>query len=597
MSQNLQSKNSIYNRSLYKDLLSLKQLWPYIKIDRKYLLLALVLLPVISILQLYQPIILKTAIDEGVMKNSSIDLVNCTMIFLCLIIFEYFTRAVQSLSSNIAVQKMIARMRKAISHHLLNNSLSFHNRKLSGSLVTRVTSDFDNLSESLTQGTLQSLVEIVLIVGSFIGMLSLHPSLGLTAGLIIPISLAIVSWFSKKIKLHTYDARKHLAKSNAYALECLKGMATLKINCAERESARHFNNLNESFRHSQTRSVTLDAFLYSILDGLSTIIIGLILWLFLSRIGYDIGITAGLIIAFIRYLEQIITSLTSLGQTITMVQGGLTSLERIMLLFKDRETIRGGEVLNDNITSIKFKNVSFSYPIPQKSINNKLKFSLKNINFELKNKESLAIVGPSGSGKSTLLKILTKQLDKYKGHIWIGSQNLETIDPKNISSNFALVPQDIVLFRGSIAFNIGLGRKDVDFADIVKASKIVGIHHTIASLPEGYDTNIAVQGSNFSVGQQQLIIFARALARKPKLVILDEATSTLDSNSEIVVQQGIERIFAETSVILVAHRLSSIRNCDKIIVLNNGEIAEQGNHSLLIKNNGLYEKLYLSLSN
>ncbi len=582
------------NERTFNDFRNLKKLWPYAKQDKKQFALAIFLIPIISVVQLSQPLILRHAIDEGVMQKDYLTLRFYAGIFLAFVVSEYLGRGLQSVTTTVAVERMIKRMRVKLCSHLLHMSLQFHHKNLSGILVTRTTSDFDNLSESLTEGTLQSLVDTVVLIGCLVGMISLHPVLGIITSLSLPFVFWLVTWFSKMIKNSLLEARKHLAQLNAYTQECLQGITTIKLLVAEKSSKTQYHALNENFRKAQMASVSFDAMLFSILDGISSITIGLILWLILSRLNWDKTLTAGVIVAFVRYTQQIFDPLKQLGQTIALLQGVFTSSNRIFGLLDQNELISGTRTLNSINGHIEFKNVSFSYPMT-KSDQNEHSFQLKNINFSIKPGQSLALVGPTGSGKSTIIKLITKQYQGYDGHIQIDDQEINDLDPFLLRKKIAIVPQDVVLFRGSIAFNIGLNHPAVSQDSIRQAACLVGIDPFIQTLDKGYEFLVDEEGTNLSAGQKQLLVFARAIARNPDMVILDEASSALDPLSEKLVQSAIENIFLQKTAIVIAHRLSTIRHCHKILVIRKGMIAEEGTHDELLQLEGEYFKLSQSL--
>ncbi len=584
---------SLFNRSQWEEIKNLRRLWPFLKEQSSVLIWTAILLPVISILQLVQPLILKNAIDKGVMEANSSELTFFAFLFLITVVTEYLSRCGQSLATTVGVERMIREMRRKLSSHLLHMSLEFHHRNLSGVLVTRSTSEFDNLSESLNEGVLQSAVGIVAILGCIMGMLTLHPLLGALSCLMLPLVLFSISWFSQKIKNSLLEARKHLAQLNGYTQETLQGMATVKILVGEKSVSKTYKHLNENYRKAQMSSVAFDSVLFAVLDGVSSITIGLILWVILKRLGFDSTLTAGVIVAFVRYLQQVFDPLKQLGQTVALLQGVFTSTERIFGLFDQNQVIHGDKVLNKIEGHVLFKNVSFKYPSHELH-NNHEAFSLKGINLECKPGQSVALVGPTGGGKSTLMKLLTKQYEGFEGTLTIDKQDIRELEPFALRRKIAIVPQDLVLFSGSLAFNIALGHEEISREDIEKAAQLIGLDAFIKTLPGAYDFWVDEEGANLSVGQKQLIVFARALARNPELVILDEASSALDPQSEKWIQEALEKIFKEKTVIVIAHRLSTIRHCDKIAFVQNGQIMEEGTHEELLAHRGLYHDLTLS---
>jgi ATP-binding cassette subfamily B protein len=580
-------------KTQWEDVKNLRRLWPYVLSEKWIFTVTVLLIPVISVIQLAQPLILKNAIDKGVMSGN-LDALNLYAgLYFGLVVCEYLSRSSQSITSTITVERMIKNMRQKLLTHLLHRSLSFHHRTLSGVLVTRSTSEFDNLSESLNEGVLQSIVGVVAIIGCVVGMISLHPLLGVISTLTLPLVIGMISWFSQKIKISLLAARKHLALLNGYTQECFQGMASVKVLSAEHTVSHTFKQMNEKFRQAQMTSVTFDAILFSVLEGASSIIIGLVLWVILKRLHLDSHLSAGVIVAFVRYLQQVFDPLKQLGQTVAFLQGVFTSTERIFNLFDQQEGIHGDKIAEGLQGNIRIRDLSFSYNTPETTNGNN--FALHNINLDVQSGQSIALVGPTGGGKSTLIKLLTKQYEGFIGEIKLDDQDIYDLEPFSLRRMIGIVPQDLVLFSGSIAFNISLAHPDVGPDDIEYAAKLVGLHDFILTLPDAYEFNVQEGGSNLSIGQKQLIVFARALAHRPKLIILDEATSSLDPQSESLVQNALDTIFKLKTVIVIAHRLSTVRNCHKIVVIQGGRIVEEGNHEELLAKHGLYHALSFSL--
>lgn len=339
------------------------------------------------------------------------------------------------------------------------------------------------------------------------------------------------------------------------------------------------------------KSVTSDALLFAILDGVSSITTGIVLWLAVTRLAGGDNLTVGVMVAFIQYVQNLFDPLKQLGNKIAMLQGAFTSLERIFKILDKKEFIQGATQANLNKGSIHFNNVFFRYD----KNDTKSPTVLKDVSFDLPTGKSLALVGATGSGKSTVIKLLTKLYDGYEGHILIDDQELQEIEEHSLREHIAIVPQDIVLFEGSILFNITLGHESISRDDAIKAARLVGAESFINKLPNGYDTTLKEGGSNLSVGQRQLLAFARAIVKSPKIIVLDEATSSVDPKSEADIQRAITNILKGRTVIVIAHRLSTIRRCDEILVMKYGKIIERGSHERLLSEKGTYYQLHSSM--
>ena len=578
-------------RSIWQEFRRLTRLWPHLRQQKGYLAIGIILIPIISALEMSLPILVKWTIDEGISKSNWGILKLGATGYLAIVIMQYLSRSGQTLSTSLAVHRMIRDLRSRLIRHIFRLSCSYHDRSLSGTLVTRATSDFDNLSESLNMGVLTSLVDIAVLVGSVVGLFYLNWKLAFCALAVLPVVGFIVARFSRALKKTMLRARIKIANLNAFTQECLYGNSTIKLLAAEDQAEEKFNKLNQEYRKAQMGSVVLDASMFSIIDGITSITIGIVLYFGVRNFGASEVFTAGLMIAFVQYIQQMFEPLKQLGSKIAMLQGAFTSIDRIFGILEDDEMIAGGDTIEELRGAVEFRNVSFSYRKGEHS-----EPILNDISFTQPPGTSLAIVGATGSGKSTIIKLLTKLYDGYSGEINIDGKNLNDIDGRRLREKVAIVPQDIVLFDGSIAFNIGLDLPFINQAAIEHAAKTVGADKFINRLPEGYDFSLREQGTNLSHGQRQLIAFARALAKNPGMVILDEATSAVDPESEALIQSGIESMLEGHTVVVIAHRLSTIKRCDKIMVVDHGNVIEQGSHAQLLARQGAYHGLYQALN-
>ena len=583
------------SRGFMADIAGLRKLWPYLVQDKSMILAAAVLIPLISGLQMALPLLLRLTIDKGVLSGNMTNLFLGSACYLMVVIAEYLARAGQSIASSRAVLNMIRIMRMKLIDHVLDLKAAYHDRALSGALVTRATGDFDNLSESLNLGVLNSIVDVAVLLGCVIGMFLLNWQLALTAVLVLPVVTWIVQWFSKGLKSSMTLARVKIAALNGYTQECFYGHATVKLLNGEQAAIKQYNQLNTDYRDAQMESVVLDAVMFAVLDGIASITLGLVLWLIVGGVVDSAGgmgswgsaLTAGVLVAFVQYIQQLFEPLKQLGNKMAMLQGAFSSIDRIFGILDKDEKVTGQTIVRDISGKVTFDHVGFSY-----SANHQQIPVLKDISFVLEPGKSVALVGATGSGKSTIIKLLTKLYDGYSGTITIDDCDLKDIEPKSLRQHLAIVPQDIVLFDGTVEFNISLGTPGITREQVIKAAREIGAARFIERLPGGYDFEIREHGSNLSQGQKQLLAFARALAKNPALVVLDEATSSIDPESEAVIQEATTRLLKDRTVIVIAHRLSTIRQCDQIIVINKGQIVESGTHEKLLAANGAYFQLY-----
>ncbi len=579
------------NASIAQELRNLSRLWPYLRAQKGLLVGAVIMIPLVSLLQIALPQILKETIDKGVLANNLNNVTVGALAYLGCVLLEYSCRAGQSLTTSLAVHKMILKLRTQMLQHILSLTASYHDRTLSGTLVTRATSDFDNLSESLNQGVLTSVVDCAVLIGCLIGMFALNVKLALSALILLPIVGWAVNAFSKGLKNAMLSSRRCLAVLNAFTQECLFGQSTIKLLTAENDALKKYDKFNVAYRNAVMESVVLDAMMFSVLEGMASIATGFALWSAAVYLGAS-ALSAGVLVALVQYIQQLFEPLKQLGSKMAMLQGAFTSIDRIFGVLDTSEKI-GGAKIPDNISgTITFDHVSFSY---QREANAPARATLQDVTFTIPAGQAAALVGTTGGGKSTIIKLLTKLYEGYSGTIRIDDMDIASLDGHALRRHIAIVPQDIVIFEGSVEFNISLGIEGVTRADVLAAIHAVGLDPLVQKLPNGIDATLREGGADLSQGERQLIAFARALARKPSVIVLDEATSSIDAESERAVQRAAESVFKGHTVLVIAHRLATIERCDQILVVNQGKIIERGKHSELLNLAGVYARLHSSL--
>ena len=573
--------------SLSRDLRGLGRLWPYLRPKPQLVIIAALLIPIIALLDAALPLILRTTIDRGIIAADVSALGIGAGAYLATVLLGYATRALQAMTSSMAVHEMIRLLRRQLISHVLQLKAAFHDRSMSGALVTRATGDFDNLSESLNLGVLTSVVDLAVLIGLIAGMFLLDLRLAVTALLVLPIVAVAVNLFSRGLKRAMLQARVKVAALNAFIQECFFGHVTIKLLSGETEAARRGEKLGVDFRDAQMSSVVLDATMFAVLDGIASVTVGLALWVAVGTPG-DLQ-SAGVLVAFVQYIQQLFEPLKQLGNKMAMLQGAFASLDRIFGLLEQKGVITGDQAVPELAGAVTFDHVTFSYGKDLPPV-------LKDVSFTAAAGETLALVGTTGSGKSTVIKLISKLYDGFSGDIRLDDHDLRDLDPAALIKQMAIVPQDIVIFDGTVAFNIGLGAEEVTREQIIHAAQQVGADAFIESLPGGYDHRLREQGANLSQGQRQLIAFARALAKKPRLVILDEATSAVDPASEAAIQRATTAMLGGRTVIVIAHRLATIRQVNKILVIDKGRVIESGSHQQLLAQNGAYRRLHDALA-
>jgi ATP-binding cassette subfamily B protein len=381
------------------------------------------------------------------------------------------------------------------------------------------------------------------------------------------------------------SSRKNLASLNGFTQESLTSLSAVKLLNAEEGVSRRYHTLNTAYRNAQLENVFYDSLMFSTIDGISSITLGIALFISIRASGLGDDLTAGTLIAFIQYIQQLFEPLKQLGTKMAMLQGAFTSVERIFGLLDRGDRVQGDKAPEwTESPTVEFKDVSFAY-------NSKSGHALSDVSFRIPHRTSLAIVGSTGSGKSTITKLLTKLYDGYSGSISIDGNPINDTDPVALRAKMGIVPQDIVLLEGSIAFNIGLDRQGITREAIEDAAKAVGADAFIKELPGAYDFAVREGGANLSHGQRQVIIFARALVSHPPVLILDEATSSIDPQSEALIQNATSRLIGTRTVVVIAHRLSTIENCDQVLALERGRVVEIGKPRDLARAGGRYAEL------
>jgi ATP-binding cassette subfamily B protein len=474
-----------------------------------------------------------------------------------------------------AVYRMIRDLRYHLVRHILGLRARFHDKNLSGVLVTRATSDFDNLSESLNMGILTSVVDIAVLFGAVVGMIILDVKMAIFVTALLPIVAYLISFFSKALKRGTLASRKKLADLNGFTQEALYAQSDLQILGAGDYAVGKFTGLNIQYRDAQMKVVVTDAVMFSVIDGISSIAMGAFFWLLVSQAFGTQMASVGVIIAFVQYINKVFDPVKNLSQRMAVLQGAFTAIDRIFGLLEIQDRIKGSAPCPPLAGEIRFSDVRFSYDPGGECI-------LDHLSFHISPGTKVAIVGRTGSGKSTIIKILTKLYDGYLGSIKIDGVELSEIESRGLRRQIAIVPQDVVLFEGSIRFNVSLGDESVTEEQVNSAVQTVGLGPLLKKMPEGIDTPIREQGSNLSAGERQLIIFARAIARNPAIIILDEATANIDPESERLIQQATDRAFVGRTAIVIAHRLRTIETCNQILVLQDGKLVESGSHNELL---------------
>jgi len=583
------------------------------------------MLPVSSVFAMMVPYLTMLAIDDFILpglKAGSLDLfwgdlVNLMMLAGVAVVLGYLADAFYVVILQRAGQSLIADLRDIAYGHSLRLPRSYFDTHPIGSILTRVTSDIEALGESLATNTL-SLVADALKTMAYLGMMFyLDWRLTLVVLVIIPVLVVVIRFFQVRVRRTFFRARQALSEATGFLQECLSGIKTIQLFAAEKKALAGFKARNWRFYQAQNRSNFYDALLFSVVEGVTTLSLALVLWYAAGALLAG-ALTLGVLVAFLEYIQRLFIPVREFSQQIAVIQRALAALDHINELcgapidpaegeVYDQETTPAGphgpgskdpafkdpalgetgveaNATDGHFESLVFENVRFRYTRDGPEI-------LKGVSFRLTRGQTLALVGATGSGKSTIIRLLNRAYGGYEGSIRINGEELNTIPADRLGRLISVVHQDVFLFKGGVAFNIGLERPGLDRGRIEAAAGYVQADSFIAKMEEGFEADISQGGMNISAGQAQLISFARAVAAGTELIVLDEATSSVDSITENLIQEAVGKLYRDKTVIAIAHRLSTIRSADTILVLDAGEVLEAGDHDALMARNGAYALL------
>ncbi len=509
-------------------------------------------------------------------------LISLGLLYIVSAIFNY----IQNLIMTSVSQKTSYELRKEVSIKLNRLPMKYFDKKATGDILSIITNDIDTLQLSLNSSLTQIVSSIVTLIGIFIMMLSINVTLAIITALILPFASLIVLLIVGKSQKHFINQQKYLAEVDAEVEEMISGYSVIKAFNAEDKMLNKFNEDNSRLQNAGFKSQFLSGLMHPIMNfvgNLNYAIIAIVGSLFAIK-----GkITVGNIQSFIQYSKQFTNPIASLAQISNQIQSMLAASERVFTFLNEEELIDEGTLTTKDVEgNIEFKNVKFGYD-PNKII-------IKNFNAKVKKGEKIAIVGPTGAGKTTIVKLLMRFYELNAGEILLDGKNIKDYKRSELESVFAMVLQDTWLFNGTILDNLRYGNLNASDKEVIDAAKTASADYFIHTLPDGYNMVLNEETSNISGGQKQLLTIARAILANPKVLILDEATSNVDTRTEELIQQAMDKVMEGRTSFIIAHRLSTIVNADLILVMNEGDIVEVGKHEELLKKNGFYAKIYNS---
>ncbi len=539
---------------------------------------------VLAVIAPVRPYMVQYTIDHFIFESNLLALIWMVLAMLLVLIIQMLFQYYHTLLTNLLGQSAILDLRKKIVNHLLSLKLSYFDHTPIGTLVTRSVSDLETIADIFSEGLLVIIGDILQIAVLVSVMLYVDWRLTLISLSTIPFLLFATYVFKEKTKVAFQEVRTEVAKLNTFLQEHISGMKIIQLFHREKQEQANFEAINLRHREAHIKSVWYYSIFFPVVELMSATSLGILVWYGSKEVMQE-AVSLGVIVSFIMYLNMLFRPIRELADKFNTLQMGMVSAERIFkVLDTDLKTKNEGVLQPDTLNgAIAFQAVSFAY--------NEANYVLKNISFDLPAGSTLALVGATGAGKSSIINLLNRFYDINSGSITVDGINIEAYELSFLRSSIATILQDVFLFSDTIHENITLKNKAITREQVIAAAKEVGAHDFIMQLPGNYDYNVMERGATLSVGQGQLISFIRALVYDPKILVLDEATSSVDTETELLIQTAIKKLMLGRTSIVIAHRLSTIQHADKILVIDKGEIAEMGNHQELLQMGGIYSKL------
>ena len=576
-----------YDRTLMRRILT------YLKPYRGLVVLSIVLLLLVSFFQLVPPYLSKIAIDRYIMSDDSLEtgaryagLVKVAGVFLLALLLAFVTSYLQIYLMAYVGQRVMYDLRMQIFKHLQTKEVAYFDKNPVGRLMTRLTSDVEVLNEMFTSGVVAIFLDVFTLVGIMIVLCYLNLKLALITFLVLPFLFVAAMIFRASVRRTYRQLRKRVAAINAFLQENITGMSVVQIFNREKAQYGHFSRRNKTLYDAHIKTIMAHAIFFPAVEILSSVAIGLILW-YGGKGVLGGAITFGALVAFVQYAQRFYRPISDLSEKYNVLQAAMASSERIFGLLDTAPLLRDPDTpktIPDRPSEVVFDGVHFSYN-PGEEV-------LHDVSFTVAAGEKVAIVGYTGSGKTTIINLLSRYYDIERGRILIDGVDIRNYRQRDLHRYIATVLQDVFLFSGDIAHNIHLGDDSIAPDKMKQVARYINADRFIDNLPAGYQEQVGERGRTLSVGERQLLSFARALVYEPKILVLDEATSSVDTDTEYLVQDALKKFMSGRTSIVIAHRLSTIRDVDRIIVIHKGGIVEQGTHRELLAKGGHYSKLY-----
>lgn len=548
----------------------------------------MVLAIVLAVISPLRPFLIRESVDKYIGHDLMRGLILITLFQFGLLLVESLLRFWFTYRTNWLGQTVVNDMRNKVFKKILNQNISFYDRTPIGTLTTRTINDIESINDVFSEGIISIVADILTIVAIIIVMLSTDWRITLACLAPFPLLILATWWFKEAVNKSFQRVRNAVAALNAFVQEHLTGMYIVQAFAAEQRELAKFTNINKEHRDANIKGIFAYSVFFPVVEIILAASTGLLVWYGAARI-FNYHTSVGVIISFVLYLNLLFRPLRMMADKFNVLQMGLIAGERVFTVLDSQE------YLHDNGTlqvahirgDIEFKDVHFSYKpgIPV----------LKGVSFAIRAGKTMAVVGHTGAGKTSLINILNRLYEIESGQMLVDGRDLKEYDIYNLRSHIGIVLQDVFLFSGTIADNITLRNPDIPLSRVEEVARLLGMHDFIMRLPGGYNFDVMERGNTLSQGQRQLLSFARALLYDPAILILDEATSSVDSESEQLIQHAIDTLIKGRTSIVIAHRLSTIRKADEIIVLDHGKIVERGTHDSLINYRGAYFDLYTAV--
>jgi ATP-binding cassette subfamily B multidrug efflux pump len=567
------------------DVKSFNRIMGYLSPYKAMAWVSLILTVLLASLALVSPLLTQHILDVAVVGNNVSKLIKFTMLLLAFLVFRGIVQFLNAYYTNLLGQKIIMDMRITLYKHILSLKLQFYDQTPIGTLVTRVTSDTETIADVFSEGLAVIINQLLTVVFVIITMLIIDAKMALLCLSVLPVLFFATYLFQKYTQISFQDVRTQVARLNAFVQEHITGMSIVQVFNREDVELEKFKQINTAHKIANVKSIWYYSIFFPVVDLLSSISIAAIVWWGGRGILFHQE-SFGIMVAFIMYINMLFIPIRQLADRFNTLQMGVVSSQRIFKVFDTQRFVEDKGSLQPKTIDgqLSFKGVWFAYTDEN--------WVLKDVSFDVKPGQTLAIVGATGAGKSSVINILGRYYDFQKGHILMDGKDIRDYKIDAVRKNIAIVLQDVFLFSDTVANNIALYNDQITPAQIGAAAEAIGADEFIKQLPEAYNYNVRERGAMLSAGQRQLISFIRAYVQNPSILVLDEATSSIDTETERLIQKAIQKLTEHRTSIIIAHRLATIQMADKILVLDHGQLVEEGTHQELLRKNGYYKKLY-----